>query len=125
MRVARFALTVVGSLVLGATLLARPDDAAAQSRPPALFTAPAAHADARPIAANRHARRARSLQARVSALDAATGAGRAVLLNLFDDATFTARRTMLERRGPNNTRGMAVSTGTAMVSPRSSSTAAS
>ena len=102
MRAARFAITLVGGLVLGATLLARPDEAAAQARPPALFTTPTAHADARPVAANRHARRARTLQARVSALDAPTGAGRAVLLNLFDDATFTARRTMLERRGPNN-----------------------
>ena len=76
--------------------------AAAQSRPPALFTVPAAQADARPLVVNRHARRTRTLQARVAALDGASGTGSAVVLNLFDDVSFTARRTAIERRGANN-----------------------
>jgi hypothetical protein len=41
------------------------------------------------------------LRAQGSTLNAAAD-GAAVLLNLFDDATFTARRTTIERRGTNN-----------------------
>ena len=101
MRVVRSAVTFLGCFAFGAVLVGRPEAVAAQSQPPTLFSVPPAQADARPLAVNRHARRARTLQARVSALDGAT-ASSSVLLNLFDDAAFTARRTSIERRGTNN-----------------------
>jgi len=101
MRLVRSPAAFVTCLAFGAVLLTGAD-AAAQSRPPALFTVPAAQADARPVVVNRHARRTRTLQARVAALDGASGTGNAVVLNLFDDVSFTARRTAIERRGSNN-----------------------